>query len=133
MNKLLTPFVALTVATSLLFTSCAGFQGKVESTLGSPAQVQADVKAAGTVAFAHSSAKVKAAVHAFNVRLAAASELNLSELTALVPKTGDANADAAIAAAVSYINSAVQKFGSHNPTTLAYVRAVNVGLTEAGF
>jgi hypothetical protein len=133
MNKMFNLIVASLIATSLLFASCAGFQGKVESTLGSPAQVQADVKNTATVAYAHSSPQVRAAVHSFNLRLAAAGDLDTAELRAMVPRTGNANADAAIAAAVSYLDSAIQKFGSNNPTTIAYVKAVNVGLTEAGF
>lgn len=134
MNKLMKPFVAVVVSASLLLASCAGFKQNVETTLGTPEQVQSDVRNLGTVAFGHiKSDKTKADIHRVVQYLQQAANLDLSTLKALIPKTGDVNADAAIAAAVVYVEAAVAKWGTHNQTALAYAHAVGNGLAQAGF
>jgi hypothetical protein len=133
MNKLFTPFVALVVATSLILAGCAGTQN-VQTTLGPPAQVQQEVTALGSVAKAHiASSSVKAQVHQFATYLLQASSLDFTTVHSLVPKTGNMNADALIAAGLAYLEAAAGKWGAHNATTLAYAKAVGNGLIAAGF
>lgn len=133
MNKLMKPFVAIALSASLLLASCAGFKQNVETTLGSPQQVQSDVAALGAVARAHiKSDKVKADIHRFVQYLQQAADLDLSTLKSLIPKTGNVNIDAAILAATAYVDAAVSKWGSHNATALAYAHAVGNGLAQAG-
>lgn len=135
MNKLFKPFVALLVASSLVLAGCAGTSSKnVQTAIGSPDQVQLDVKALGSVAYGHiTSSSVKSAVHQFATRLMAVTEADFSSFVGYIPKTGNMNADALIAAGVAYVQAAAGKFGQHNPTTIAYARAVGNGLLAAGF
>jgi hypothetical protein len=130
--KTITKVIAV-IAAGLLITSCANVQDFLK-VLGSPAQVQWDVQTLGSIAKPRiTSAKALADIHEFAVDLLAASDLDASKLVALIPHTGNAAADALIASAVSYINSVIAKVGSHNPTTLAYAKAVANGLIGAGF
>jgi hypothetical protein len=130
--KTLTKLIAIAVA-GILVASCANVQDFLK-VLGTPAVVQWDVQTLGQIAKPRiTSDKAKAAIHEFAVNLLAASDLDTSKLVAMIPHTGNAEADALIAAAVSYINSVIAKVGSHNPTTLAYAKAVANGLIGAGF
>lgn len=123
MKYILIPIVAL----SLLFSSCATFQ-QLPQILGPPAQVQADITALGSRVVLRVSPEVKAQIHLFGQRLVAAADLNDAELVALIPRTGNAEADALINSAVTLVRYAIAKFGSHNQTTLSYFRAAGNGL-----
>ena len=67
-------------------------------------------------------------IHQFATQLAALADLNTANLVALIPKTGSVTADALIASAVGFLNTALARWGEHNPTTLAYAHAVANGL-----
>jgi hypothetical protein len=120
-------------AAALLFTSCAN-TAEFLKVLGTPAAVQWDITTLGSIAKPRiTSDQAKKAIHNFAVDLLQASNLDTSQLVALIPHTGNAPADALIAAAVSYLNSVIAKLGSHNPLTLAYFKAIGNGLIAAGF
>jgi hypothetical protein len=96
--------------------------------------VQLDVATLGAVAKTRiHDTKALAAIHKFAVDLQQAGNLDASQLVALIPHTGNIEADALIAAGVSFANSAIQKWGSNNGTTLSYIKAVAAGLLAAGF
>ncbi len=121
--------IAIAIA-ALMFASCAStsFQS-VEKLLGSPAMVQTDISIIGGLAKSHLSAETQVRIHQFAVTLQSASDLNLDALYALLPSTtGSLAGDSIISAAKSYLASAVKTYGSRNPTSLAYARAVAQGL-----
>jgi hypothetical protein len=120
--------LAVIAVSALLFTSCASTQDFLKA-LGTPAMVQYDVATLGTLAKPRiTDQKVLDGIHKFAIDLQQAGNLDASQLVALIPHTGNAQADALIAAAVSFANSAIAKFGAHNQTTLAYIQAVANGL-----
>jgi hypothetical protein len=121
----------VTIAAS--FAGCANTQSFIK-TLGAPAQVQADVTALGAISKTRiTDQNVLIQIHKFALDLQQAGNLDPSQLVALIPHTGNVEADALIAAGVSFVNSAIQKWGTNNGTTLSYVRAVATGLLNAGF
>lgn len=124
MKKLL---VAKIVCAALFFSGCAQWQN-IQQTLGTPAQVQADVAILGGVAKPHIPAGDQAKIHLFATQLNAAASLDVSQLVALIPHVSDPNAAALIAAGVAYVNAALAKWGGNNGTTLAYGHAVANGL-----
>lgn len=126
MKNLLIPINILLAV--LLFQGCASTQ-QFLTTLGTPAQVQLDVAALGAIAKSRiTDQRVLAEIHKYAVDLQQAGNLDASQLIALIPHTGNVAADALIAAGVSFINSAIAKWGTHNHTTLAYIQAVANGL-----
>lgn len=129
MKKLIvSALIACSLITASLFIGCASTQQFLQ-VLGTPAQVQADVTVLGAVAKPRiTDPNVLATIHKFAVDLQQAGNLDPSQLIALIPHTGNVEADALIAAAVSFVNSAIQKWGSNNGTTLAYIKAVSGGL-----
>jgi hypothetical protein len=124
--------LALIISASLLW-GCATTKD-FYNTLGPPAQIQTDVKNLGAVALPRiKSDQAKAAIHQFALDMINLADLDASKLIALIPRTGDPAADALIAAGVSFVQSAIAKVGAHNPTGLAYPRAIGNGLLQAGF
>jgi hypothetical protein len=120
-----TPLITSLVA--CLIMGCANI-ADITKTLGSPQQVQTDVTILGTIAKPKISSEAQARIHQFASYLNSAASLDTTELTAMIPKTGSANADALISAAVAYLNATLAKYGSNNPTTIAYMHAVANGL-----
>jgi hypothetical protein len=112
---------------------CASFVGcetlqSIQATLGSPQQVQAEITILGGLAKPKISSEAQKRIGQFAGYLLQASELNTTELVAMIPKTGSQNGDALIGAAVAYLNSTLAKYGAKNQTTLAYMKAVANGL-----
>jgi hypothetical protein len=119
----------IAVITCVFFTGCATFQANVETFLGSPSQVQADVTYAGARVKQYVSAGNQAKIHNFATQLSTTANLDLSALFALLPTTtGSWTADLVIANAKAVLTLVVNKWGSNNPTTLAYAHAVANGL-----
>lgn len=102
---------------------CASFQN-IEQTIGTPAAVQSELTILGGVAKSHIPADAQAKIHAFAVQLNAAANLDLTALFALIPTTGSQNGDALVSATKAYLTSVVQKYGTHNATTIAYGHAI---------
>ncbi len=128
--KRLTASLCLSLAlitTPIMFNGCANWQ-QVQQTLGSPQQVQIDVTLLGSVAKSRIPANAQAQIHTFATQLSALADLNTAQLVALIPKTGNAIADALIASSSGFLNMALVKWGEHNATTLAYAHAVANGL-----
>jgi hypothetical protein len=116
------------IAAMLLMSGCAELQN-FKQTLGTPAQVQADITILGGVAKSHIPADAQSKIHWFASQLSNAADLNLDALFALLPATtGSQNGDALISAAKAYLTSFVQKYGHNNATALSYARAVAAGL-----
>lgn len=125
MKKIITSITAVAL---LSLVSCAQFQN-IQQTLGSPPQVQADITILGGIAKSHLSTAAQQKIHSFATQLNQAADLNLNALYALLPPTtGSQNGDALVGAAKAYLTSVVQKYGSRNPTTIAYGHAVANGL-----
>ena len=120
-----TKIAVLTLA--LFLFGCANWQ-QWQQTLGTPAQVQADVSVLAALTKPHIPANAQAQIHKWATQLASLADLNAAQLVALIPKTGNATADAMIASSTAFLNMALAKFGEHNPTTLAYAHAVANGL-----
>jgi hypothetical protein len=132
MIKTISNFIVLILA-AVLVTSCANKDLFLKA-LGSPEVVQWDITTLGSIAKPRiTSDKAKAAIHKFATDLVAASDLDSSQLEALIPHTGDAAADELIASAVKYLKAVVAKVGSHNQTTRTYLKAVGNGILFAGF
>jgi hypothetical protein len=131
--KMTTIKLTIVALSALLITSCATTQD-FYNTIGPPAQVQSEIRILGALALPRiTSDNVKAQIHKFAEDMIQVADLNPAQLVALIPHTGNAAADALIAAAVSYVQSVVNKVGSRNPTALAYARAVGNGLLQAGY
>ena len=101
---------------------------ELQKTLGTPAQVQADLTIIGAIAKPKISSEAQARIHQFANYLSKAAALDTTELVAMIPKTGSINGDALISAAVAYLNSTIAKYGANNQTSLAYAHAVANGL-----
>jgi hypothetical protein len=128
MKNMTTIKLAAMALAALLITSCASTQDFLKA-LGPPSQVQYEITQIGALAKPRiTDQKVLDGIHKFGVDLQQAGNLDTSQLVALIPHTGNPSADALIAAAVSFVNSAIAKFGAHNQTTLAYIQAAANGV-----
>ena len=113
----------------LLIPGCGTINWQqIQQTIGSPAQVQIDVSVLSAIAKPRIPANAQAQIHQWATQLAALADLNTAQLVALIPKTGNATADALIASSSGFLNMALARWGEHNPTTLAYVHSVANGL-----
>lgn len=127
MKKIIAQFLVFAIATSLMI-GCANTDSFLKA-IGTPESIQYDLTVLGAIAKPHiTDPNVLAQIHKFATDLQQVGNLDASQLVALIPHTGNPEAEALISAAVGYLNSVIAKFGSHNPTTLAYIKAVANGV-----
>ena len=112
---------------AVVMIGCTNF-AQLETTLGTPTQVQADITILGAIAKPKISVEGQASIHKFANYLVAASALDTTELVAMIPKTGSINGDALISATVAFLNSTLAKYGARNTTTIAYMHGLGIGL-----
>jgi hypothetical protein len=125
---------AILAVTALILTGCANVP---TSQLVSPAAVQLDIATVGTLVVPKVSAVAKATIHSVAVQLVAGQidpTAVAAALTGLnIPASDQALVSGVVDGAVTVVNLAIMKFGSHNATTIAYVTAIGQGLLGAGF
>lgn len=116
------------VAIALFLNSCASLQN-IQQILGTPQSVQAEITLIGGVVKTHVSPAIQIKIHQAATYLVQAANLDLSTLFNLLPATtGSWNGDLLITKVKETVTAIVNRYGSQNPTTIAYAKAIGNGL-----